>query len=58
MAKVLRCKDMGIQCDFEARAETEEEILKQAAKHAAEVHNMTEIPEEKMAQAKALIFDE
>ena len=30
MAKALRCRDVGIDCDFVARAETEEEILKKA----------------------------
>ena len=40
MAKVLRCKDVGMDCDFEARAESEEEVLKQAAEHAAATHDM------------------
>lgn len=58
MAKVLRCRDVGIACDWEARAETVEEVLEQAAKHAAERHNMTEISDEKLAQVKAAIRDE
>ena len=39
MAKVLRCKDVGPDCDFVARAETEEDVLKQAAAHAGAVHS-------------------
>jgi predicted small metal-binding protein len=58
MAKVLRCRDVGMDCDFEARAETEEEILKKAAEHAQTVHNMEEIPEEVLAQVRAAIRDE
>ncbi len=58
MAKVLRCRDVGMDCDFEARAETEEEILKQAAQHAETVHNMKEIPEEVLAKVRAAISDE
>jgi predicted small metal-binding protein len=59
MAKVLRCRDVGMMdCDFEARAETEEEILKKAAEHAQTVHNMEEIPEEVLAQVRAAIRDE
>jgi len=58
MAKVLRCRDVGMDCDFEARAETEEEILKKAAVHAETVHNMKEIPEEVLAQVRAAIRDE
>jgi predicted small metal-binding protein len=47
-----------MDCDFEARAETEEEILKKAAEHAQTVHNMEEIPEEVLAQVRAAIRDE
>lgn len=58
MAKILRCRDVGIDCDFEARAETEEEILKKAAEHADAVHNMKEIPEEVLEKVRAAIRDE
>jgi predicted small metal-binding protein len=34
MTKVLKCRDAGVDCDFEARGATEEDILKQAAEHA------------------------
>lgn len=58
MAKVLRCKDVGMDCAFVARAETEEELLKKAAQHAREEHNMKEIPEDVLAQVRAAIRDE
>ena len=58
MAKILRCKDVGMDCDFVARAETEEEILKKAAEHAETTHNMKEIPEEVLAKVRAAILDE
>ena len=58
MAKVLRCKDVGMDCDFETRAETEEEVLKQAAEHAAAVHDMQEIPQDVLAKVQAAIRDE
>ncbi len=58
MAKVLRCKDIGMDCDFVARGETEEEILKQAAEHAGTTHDMKEIPEEVLAKVRAAIRDE
>jgi predicted small metal-binding protein len=58
MAKVLSCKDMGTPCNWIGRAETEEELFKIAAKHAAEFHGMKEIPKELLAKAKALIRDE
>jgi predicted small metal-binding protein len=58
MAKTIRCKDVGMDCDFEARAETEEELLKKVAEHAGTVHNMTEIPAEVLAKVRAAIRDE
>lgn len=58
MAKVLRCRDVGFDCDFEVRAQTEEELLKQAADHARTVHEMKEIPEEVLVKVRAAIRDE
>jgi predicted small metal-binding protein len=58
MAKVLKCKDIGMDCDFTARGETEEEVLKQAAEHASTTHNMTEMSDEVLAKVRAAIHDE
>ena len=58
MAKVLRCSDMGVNCNWVGRAETEEELFKMAAKHAADEHDMKEIPKELLAKAKTLIREE
>ena len=58
MAKILRCNDIGLDCDFVAKADTEEEILRQAAEHAAVTHDMKEIPEEVLAKVRAAIRDE
>jgi predicted small metal-binding protein len=58
MAKVLRCADMGVACNWVGRAETEDALFKMAAKHAAEVHGMKEIPKELLAKAKSAIRDE
>ncbi len=58
MAKVLRCRDVGFDCDGVIRAETEEEILKKAAEHAQTVHNLKEISEEVVEKVRAAIRDE
>ena len=60
MVKVLRCKQIGpdAHCQFEARGETNEDILKQVAEHATMVHGYTEIPDELVQQALANIQDE
>ena len=58
MAKIIRCRDVGMDCDFEARAETEDELLKKVAEHAGTIHDMKEIPEEVLAKVRAAIKDE
>ena len=58
MAKVLRCSDIGAQCNWIGRAETEEELFKMASEHAAAVHGMKEIPKDLLAKAKTLIREE
>jgi predicted small metal-binding protein len=52
----LKCKDVGVDCDFEIKgASSEEEIMRIAAIHAKMVHNMDEIPPELAAKARAAI---
>ena len=58
MAKMLRCADTRVKCDWVGRAATEEELFKLATKHAVDEHGMKEIPKELWAKAKALIKDE
>lgn len=41
----LRCKDVGFECAGVVRGATKEEVLKQAAAHAREVHNVQVTPE-------------
>jgi predicted small metal-binding protein len=43
MAKVLKCKDVGVDCDFEATEKTEEEVLKKAAEHARKHHDIKRV---------------
>ncbi len=43
MKKVFCCKDLDIICDWEAVAETEEELIRIVAGHAAEKHGMKEM---------------
>ncbi len=30
MAKVVRCREVGVDCDFEARGETEQDVLQKS----------------------------
>jgi predicted small metal-binding protein len=40
--KELRCADVGFECDTTIQADTEDEIMAQAAQHAQSVHGMSE----------------
>ncbi|MGH8059723.1 MAG: DUF1059 domain-containing protein [Candidatus Entotheonellia bacterium] len=55
MAKMLRCQDVGMACDFEVRANSEEEILQKAAEHARAVHQKQAIPEEVVRKVREAI---
>lgn len=56
--KVLRCRDVGFDCDSVMRAETEEAILRQAAEHARTVHDLSQVSEEAIEDIRAAIHDE
>ena len=43
--KLVRCRDHGFECDFEANGETEEEVLTKAAEHVHVVHGVEVTPE-------------
>jgi len=58
MAKTMNCRDVGPDCDFVARGETEDEIMGQVAEHASAVHGMEEVPPELAEKARAAIRDE
>ena len=58
MAKVLRCNDLMPGCPFEARGNSESEVLAKAADHAKTAHNLSEIPPSMMSQVRGAIHDE
>ncbi|TPE42955.1 DUF1059 domain-containing protein [Pontibacter mangrovi] len=43
--KTLKCSDVGFNCNAEVRANTEQEVLEQAGKHAKAVHGVDVTPE-------------
>ena len=55
MAKQLRCRDVGMNCEFEARGDTEEEVLQQASTHARTAHQITEMTPELAAKVRGAI---
>ena len=57
MSKVLNCGELFPGCAVQAKGETEEEILKQAAEHARRDHGVTQIDAATLANVKAAIQD-
>ena len=55
MGKILRCGELFPGCTAEARGETEDEILTQAAEHARRDHGVSQIDAATLAKVKAAI---
>jgi predicted small metal-binding protein len=53
--KRLACRDIGLDCDYIIKGETEEEIIKNAVQHAWEIHAIK--PEEMTSEMKVRIKD-
>lgn len=51
------CATVVDGCDGVVTGATDDEVLAQAAQHAAEAHGMTELPDEVVAAVKAGITD-
>jgi predicted small metal-binding protein len=60
MAKILRCRELGMNCSMEIRAENEEELLKLAGEHAERDHGIpaASIPPSILDMVKAAIREE
>ena len=48
--KTFRCKDLGLACEFEEKAENENELMKRVEGHVQTVHQMN--PEQPEVQEK------
>jgi predicted small metal-binding protein len=57
MARELRCADVGFDCEGVITADTDEEVMTQAAQHAREVHGLDEIDDATAQQIQAQIHD-
>lgn len=56
--KTISCREAGVDCDFVARGNTAEEVMKAAAEHGRQKHGMTHIPPELQQKMRSLIRDE
>jgi predicted small metal-binding protein len=58
MGKMVKCRDVGFDCDAVVRADTAEEALAQAAAHAKAVHGLEEVTPEVAEAVRAAMRDE
>jgi predicted small metal-binding protein len=58
MKKVLRCEDFMAKCPYAVHGKTEEEVLREAAKHLAETHHIKELTPGIAAKVKSNIRTE
>ncbi len=58
MTKSYTCRDVGVDCDWKASAETEDEVMAANRTHAAQVHPTIELTPELMETVRAAIKDE
>lgn len=58
MGKILKCRDVGVDCDFEAKGKDEAEILRKAAEHAKGCHKGVAMTPALQAKIKGAIKEE
>lgn len=58
MTKVIRCRDVGFDCNGVIKASTEQEALALAAEHAKAVHGIKDVTPEIVQKIKSVIKEE
>lgn len=58
MEKVIRCRDVGFDCNGVIKAKTEKEALALAAEHAKTVHGLKEITPAVVKKIKSVMREE
>jgi predicted small metal-binding protein len=58
MKKVIRCRDVGFDCNGVIKASTENEALALAAEHAKSVHGIKDITPEIVQKIKSVMREE
>ena len=55
MARRLRCRDAGFECDHVIRGETQEAVEREAVAHAREAHGVPQVTPELAARVRAAV---
>ncbi|MGC3947212.1 MAG: DUF1059 domain-containing protein [Chryseolinea sp.] len=58
MKKVIRCRDVGFDCNGVIKAATESEALAMAAEHAKTVHGIKTVTPEIVQKIKSVMREE
>ncbi len=58
MTKVVRCRDVGFDCDGVVKAESEEEVWAQVAAHAKDVHNLETVTPDVVEKVRSVMYEE
>ena len=58
MSKAFTCRDIGMDCDWRTKAETEGEILVLIGEHVAATHKIADTPSELLMRVREAISDE
>jgi len=58
MSLTVSCREVGVDCDFVAKGNTEQEVLQQCAEHARKEHGMTELPADLAEKVRGAIREE
>jgi predicted small metal-binding protein len=57
VTRELICRDVGFDCDAVVRADSDEEVMAQAATHAREVHGLQQIDTDTEQKIRSVIHD-
>ncbi|MGA3021157.1 MAG: DUF1059 domain-containing protein [Candidatus Micrarchaeales archaeon] len=57
MVRSFSCADIGISCNFRARANTDDELWKKISDHTKKVHNIQNMDREMMDKVQSVIKD-
>ncbi|MDA8241715.1 MAG: DUF1059 domain-containing protein [Nitrospiraceae bacterium] len=55
--KVLSCRDVGVNCDYQARSKTVGEVIRKATDHAKKDHHIDKVTKEYLDSWRKKVHD-
>lgn len=56
--KVLKCRDVGVDCDYQARGRTVGDVLRRASEHAKKDHAIKTVTKDYLDSWRKKVHDE